>query len=106
MAYVHCHSCSWEQDDFYHEGYNPAKFLESWNEYLFGKKKDKLDEQFTNDKEFVANKGAITTREVIAREYEKFAKRIRKMKWITENDFRKDPNKLCPECGSEELDID
>jgi len=106
MAYVHCHACGWEQDDFYHGGYNPAKFLENWNEDLFGKKSDKLDKQFTTDSEFVKINGPITTREVIALEYEKFARRIRKMKWVTEDGFRKDPNKVCPECGSEDLDID
>ena len=108
MAYVHCHTknCGWSQDDFYHEDYNPAKYLESWNNYLFGKDSHRLDKQFSDDAQFLKENGPITTREVLAREYEKFAKHIRTMKWVTWDQFRADPNKICPKCGSENLDID
>ncbi len=108
MAYLHCHKCNWSQDDFYHDGYNPAKYLMDWNEYLFGDKKDKLDEQFTDDSEFIKFHGNITTREMIALEYEKFARRIREMKWITYEDFKKDKGiAKCPKCGSStDFDID
>src|ERR1700739_690240 len=27
MAYVHCHSCPWSQDDFWDRGYNPLRFF-------------------------------------------------------------------------------
>jgi hypothetical protein len=27
MAYVHCHKCNWQQDDFWHRGYNPVKYF-------------------------------------------------------------------------------
>jgi len=104
MAYVHCHSCDWSQDDFYSpDGYIPAKSLADWNDSLCG---DKLDEQFTDDALFVKENGPITTREVIARDYEKFAQRIRDMKWVTEEQYRNDPYKVCPKCGEESLDVD
>ena len=104
MAYLHCHSCDWAQDDFYSKtGYNPAKYLLTWNDLLCG---DELDKQFTDYAEFIKENGNITTREVIAREYESFAKRIREMKWVTYESFQNDPNKLCPNCGSKDLDID
>jgi len=110
MAYLHCHKCGWHQDDFYDEGYNPAKYLMDWNEYLFGERKSKLDEQFTNDSQFIKENGNITTREVVAREYEKFARRIREMKWMSHEDFRKDykaGKAKCPSCGcSTEFDVD
>lgn len=106
MAYLHCHSCDWSQDDFYDEHYNPAKYLMNWNEYLFGKKIDERDQQYTDDTQFLRDNGPITTREVIAREYDKFARRIRTMKWMTDKEFRDDPNKLCPKCGADNLDID
>ena len=107
MAYLHCHSCDWQQDDFYSpEGYNPARYLLSWNDVLCGDKRSRLNEQFSDDAEFVRENGPITTREVVAREYEKFARRIRSMKWVTYEDFKADPNKVCPECGSDDLDID
>lgn len=104
MAYVHCHSCDWEQDDFYSVyGYNPARYLLDWMKDLCS---DKIDEQFTDDPGFIAENGPITTREVIAREFEKFGDRIRQMKWITEEQWKKDENKVCPGCGSAHLDID
>ena len=107
MSYLHCHECDWEQDDFYDEnGYNPAGYLKSWNNFLCGKDSDRIDDQFSTDSEFVRENGPITTREVIAREYEKFAKRIRNMKWITWEQWQSEPNNVCPGCGLRNLDID
>lgn len=98
MAYIHCHTCSWSQDDFYSpDGYNPIKSLSNWNDALFG---PKLDKQFSTDIMFIRKHGAITTREVIALEYERYARNIRNMKWITWEDYKEDPNKKCPRCGS------
>lgn len=106
--YLHCHSCDWSQDDFYSEvGYNPSRYLSSWNDRLCGEKSKNIDEQFTDDSEFLKNNGPITTREVIAREYENFAKRIREMKWVTyEQWIREKDNAVCPKCGAKNFDID
>lgn len=110
MAYLHCEKCGWSQDDFYDNGYNPVKYLSEWNEYLFGDKKDKLDKLFTDDSQFIKENGSITTREVLAREYEKFARRIREMKWVSYEDFKRDKDSgmaKCPRCGSsKDFDID
>jgi hypothetical protein len=108
MAFLHCHSCDWSQDDFYHIGYNPAQYLLTWNTYLFGDKHHRLDEPFTQDAQFILDNGNITTREVLAREFAKFAKRIRNMKWVTYKDFMNESidKKVCPKCGSKDLDID
>lgn len=110
MAYLHCHNCDWSQDDFYDDGYNPAKYLMSWNTFIFGEKRNRLDEQFTSDPWFIKENGDITTREVIAREYESFAKRIRTMKWISYDDYKNDVElgiAECPKCGSKNhFDID
>jgi hypothetical protein len=96
MAYLHCHACGWEQDDFYSpNGYNPAKYLSSWNHILFNAD---IDESFGNT--------STTKREILAQQYEKFANNIRNMKWVTWDDFKEDPNKLCPKCGKSELDCD
>jgi hypothetical protein len=106
--YLHCHNCDWSQDDFYHEDYNPTVYLEEWNKYLFGEGKHKLDKPFTDDAGFLRRNGNITMREVIAREYEKYAKSIRQMRWITFEDFEneKEVNKVCPKCGKNNLDLD
>ena len=104
MAYVHCHDCDWAQDDFYSiDGYNPAEYLKSWNGLLCG---EKIDNQFSDDADFLCENGPITLREVLAREYERFARRIRSMRWITFEQWKSDLNKVCPNCGSTNLDTD
>ncbi len=98
--YVHCHNCKWEQDDFYSEkGYNPAKFLMSLNVDLLSPNIDEII--MVND-----GKKKLTRREYVAKYYEEYAKRIRTMKWITYEQFKADPKKVCPVCGSDDLDID
>ena len=97
--YVHCHNCKWEQDDFYSvDGYNPAHFLATLTKDLCGDINQPIR----------VNDGAseITMREYIARYFEHFAKHIREMKWITADQFYADPNKVCPKCGSDNLDLD
>lgn len=110
MSYLHCHKCGWSQDDFYHKGYNPAESLMDWNDVLFGNERHKLDKRFTTDSNFIKENGDITYREVIARDFEKFAKRIRNMKWTSYDDFKKDYDEgiaKCPKCGSsKDFDID
>lgn len=108
MAYLHCHSCGWSQDDFYEmNGYNPAKYLSSWNEYLCGNDADKIDQVFSNDAQWLREEGPITTREVLARQYEKYAKRIRNMKWVTWEQWERDKDiAVCPNCGERNFDID
>jgi len=108
--YLRCRNCDWSQDDFYDKDYNPAKSLLDWNGSLFGDDRKQLDEQFSNDSEFIKENGKITTREVVAREYESFASKIRAMKWVTYEDYEKDKNSgvaKCPKCGSfDDLNID
>lgn len=107
--YVHCHSCPWQQDDFYDAGYNPAKWLsEAFDRYLFGDKINELGKtihcgEFVNGKPLRPD---MTQQEFIARYYEQFGRHIREMKWTTVEQFYADPDKRCPECGSTELDLD
>lgn len=105
MAFLHCHSCGWQQDDFYSvDGYNPASSLRDWMETLCS---GDIDKQFSNCSEFIADNGRISTREVIAQEFEKYADRIRKMKWVTEEQWQKDKdNAYCPNCAARNFDID
>jgi len=105
MSFLHCHSCDWSQDDFYSvDGYNPAEYLKSWMEDLC---KDDIDKQFSNCSEFLAENGPISKREVIAREFENFAQRIREMKWVTWEQWKKDRDfAVCPKCGDRNFDID
>lgn len=97
--YLHCHSCDWEQDDFYDtDGYNPAEYLKSWNEMLLN---ENLDDIFNGEGE------KKTKREVLAREYENFAIRIRGMRWVTYEQWQKEKDTaVCPQCGKRDFDID
>lgn len=106
MAFFHCHSCDWEQDDFYSkDGYNPVRYLEqSWLDNLF---KPNLDEPFTDDAAFIKEHGNLSNREVLAQQFEKFAKRIRTMKWVASEQWEKEKNSaVCPKCGAQNFDID
>lgn len=95
MSYIRCTKCDYSQDDFYHEGYNPAKYLMDWNESLIS---DEIDKLFPGDSQWIKENGNITYREVIARNYEEFARRIREMKWTTRESYVNDPIKECPKC--------
>jgi hypothetical protein len=105
MAYLHCHSCGWEQDDFYSvDYYNPVNSLKDWMSDLCNRD---IDAPFTNCASFIAENGNLTLREVIAREFEKYADNIRNMKWVTSKQWERDKaNAVCPKCGSRELDVD
>ena len=104
MAFVSCRKCGWEQDDFWDpNGYNPFKSLGGWKSELFG---PNLDQPFSIDSEFINDHGMISHREFIAREFEKWAKKIRAMKWVTEEEYKaKNPTHLCPRC-KEKLTVD
>ena len=96
MVYIYCKKCNWSQDDFWSKNYNPLKSLLDWEEALFS---EKMDTQFSTHSEFVARRGILTVREVIAKECEKVSKVILKMKYRTKEEYeRLNPEKKCPYC--------
>jgi hypothetical protein len=99
-ACVHCHVCEWSQDDFWSKDYNPVRFLLNWEKDLLG---EKLDQPFTDDAGFIEENGNLTLREVIARECEQAAEKIRSMNFMSEDEWH--ANNKCPNCGSR-LDVD
>ena len=105
--YIACDECGWGQDDFYDEkSYNPALYLLEWNKYLFS---ENIDEPWTDDAGFIEERGNLSTREVIAQTFEKFAHNIRNMKWITYEQYEVDcqaGKAICPKCGNKYLNID
>ena len=103
MAYLHCHSCYWQQDDFWSETYNPIQSLQDWAKNLLD---PKFNESFTDDAGFIKEHGDLTLREVIEQECEKAARTIKKMIYRTEKEYKElNPNGKCPQCGAY-LDVD
>jgi len=45
-------------------------------------------------------------RELVEYELKTVLKKFQNMKWITYKEFKDDPNKVCPNCGSKNLGID
>lgn len=94
--YIRCNKCGWSQDDFWHEGYNPFKFLkENYEKDLLTKKLDTPLEkmkQFTNrDKYVSALKSTIDN--------------IKNMHWSILAQYESS-DKLCPKCKSKYLVMD
>ena len=57
MAYLHCHSCEWQQDDFWNNVYNPIRYLLNWEDDLLTKN---LDEQWTDNQNIIRETGCKT----------------------------------------------
>jgi len=112
MAYLHCHICKWEQDDFWDENYNPITFLEnSYKDILFN---ESLDEVFQVDR-YIGNdiegwkhySSKITKRQNIISSLKRAIEAIDNMIWRTQEEFeRKNPKRIYPNCGKQTLNID
>ena len=103
MSYLHCHSCRWEQDDFWDiNGYTPLRedYIQWLRECLF---KDFVQ---TTDYETEMNI-TLPGKEHVARELEKVARIVRRHKWTTFDNWKRDKNTaVCPKCGQRNWDID
>lgn len=109
MSYLHCHACSWSQDDFWHEGYNPVTCFQNDLDDLL--KKD-LDEVIEMDSQWLAyrclKQEEFTRRRMIIFRLDQIKSRINNMVYRTLEEFKeKNPDRICPSCGSiDQLDID
>lgn len=120
MAYLHCHNCFWEQDDFWSWKYNPiTKF---WRDikWLWKPRWMKLDTWIVHDITRYT-RIPVYKRRIIKGNCEifswnwllvEFIKEIRitfRQKWWTWNSWKKDyktKKPVCPRCKSKLLDID
>ena len=110
MAYLHCHSCDFSQDDFWSsDGWNPVKSLLDHKDDFF---RDDFYEDCGMDANWKEEIGygrdeIVTRQELLAHEFERRAKWIRDMKYRTFEELKeKNPEGICPCCGKEELDIE
>ena len=112
MAYLHCHICKWEQDDFWDENYNPITFLEnSYKDILFNESLDEVVQIDTYTGNGVEGRkhyiSKITKRQDIIFSLRKAIKNINNMVWRTQEEFeRKNPKRIYPNCGKQTLNID
>lgn len=118
MAYLHCHSCDWSQDDFYTKGYNPLTRMKDsigWTikPRMLNFDKWMVDEQkkyryipiFSKvDKKGFAN---VFSWNWLLIELERDITSFLHMKWWTWKKWNKVKHKaVCPKCGDRNFDID
>ena len=110
MAYLHCHSCYFSQDDFWHKGYNPVTCFQEYLEDLLEYNLDdiiKMDSSWLKENGYPLELGGITRRELILFNLRQTEQRIKGMVYRTMDEFReKNPEGRCPRCNALSLDID
>ncbi len=107
MAYLHCHSCDFSQDDFWHEGYNPIRFL--YKNYEKSLLSDELDEIVPMDKWWLKEQGVefVTNRDIILMKLKNMITTITNMKYPRQKDWDKvKQTAVCPKCLKRDWDID
>ena len=106
MAYLHCHGCDWSQDDFWHKGYNPISLM--WKDFWSNIKprKVRFDKWF-----YIENKLKVKDYTwswwMIYWNWKRHFKRFFTQKVWTYKKWEKvRKDWKCPECGSNNWDID
>jgi len=117
MAYLHCHSCDWSQDDFWdwkwawkfwrHKalGYNPISSLIDCILTYSKPRYINYDWEFANDYGFKTPK--IHSWRMLLFEISRLYQQFTTMEWGTFKAWKK--HKLlaiCPKCGARNFDID
>jgi len=102
MAYLHCHSCDWSQDEFWSKDYTPLKSsIVSWLGDLL------LEDTVSTDEGPGKGVVEIESRMYVSRALVRIGMEIRNMKWKTEEDWlRERETAVCPNCGAQDFDID
>ena len=107
MAYVHCHSCGWGQDDFWDKnGYTPFRtdLIDFLRDKIF-EDRVHIDAVFLSDCQLTPdgedeNGCWIRGTKFVASELRRKSESIEEMHWRTDAEWRQDPDrKKCPKCG-------
>lgn len=120
MAYLHCHSCDWSQDDFWdfkirwnklHKwssrpfGYNPLSLLLEDFSWLFKPRIIKFDTHFAEDNGFKSND--IHSWAILLLHIKRRFRSLFTQKWRTYKSWMKvKDTAVCPKCGERNFDID
>ena len=100
MAYLHCHSCDWSQDDFYNKSYNLWTKIKSDFKWLWKPRILEFDDGEVNFSPRLSWNQLF--REII-----KDIKIYRKTKWKTREQWKVERDTaVCPDCGDRNFDID
>lgn len=124
MAYLHCHSCDWSQDDFWSWSYNPLTKIWSDVKWLARPRVMSLDDRIVND---ITEYTGVRVRRSCGKhpgqikvfswqwlivEAVKDWKIFRAQSWWTWESWKSAWEKrtadkpLCPSCGEQNFDID
>ena len=116
MAFLHCHTCGWSQDDFWTSNYNPLRssdierlktilfFHEKFRRCNFASLQREHPEIPIHEDE--EGKYVLTT-DLVAHELRMMAKVIEGMAVKTSKEWKKVCETfVCPKCGSNVLDVD
>lgn len=107
MAYLHCHNCDFNQDDYWSEdGWNPVKSFESDKDTLLSKD---LDEVVHMDSNWLREHGreSVTRRDLVVLHLRQIIACVEGMVYRTPEELlEKNPERRCPKCGKQELDVD
>ncbi len=126
MAYVHCHSCPWSQDDFWNKHYNPFRFffkvdvpLYIYPKYIVGDPEFVKPTAFTQFFRLTRATGYMRRRRfevfswfALVRQFLGWLARMYDQVWWTDESWEKVIAKNggkwppCPKCGAHDLDID
>ncbi len=117
MAYLHCHSCDWAQDDFYSKSYNPTTKIWSDIKWLWKPRIIDLENFIVEDlikythvpiiKKKSGHQYKFFSWNWLLLEIVKDVKLALKQKWWTWESWQKDKKAaVCPKCGDRNFDID
>jgi hypothetical protein len=116
MAYLHCHSCDWSQDDFWSKHYNPLTKIWDDIKWLWEPRTISFDIHTINDLKkythipvftgYKDNQRCFTWNWLIL-ELVKECKNAKSQKWWTLKSWNKHKDTaVCPKCKNKNFDID
>lgn len=109
MAYLHCHDCDWQQDDFWEVGgYNPIRSAQDLEADLLRDKIHLEPVASTIPPEGHDDEGPwISGRSYVAWQLRRYARNIETMAVRTMDEWKRVKDTFCcPQCGGRNLDID
>ena len=118
MAFVHCHNCDWQQDDFWDFGFRKYGYFMKWGynpfslflSYVFGRggywRPRRIDHDDWCAKELGWSRRDPHSWWLIWWQLKRVVRKFVTQEWWTWNEYKKDPDKYCPDCGNEGLCID